>query len=48
VISADRAAGIILAKAGSGSVSAYVPARWRAVMTVIRAIPSFVFSRLGI
>jgi decaprenylphospho-beta-D-erythro-pentofuranosid-2-ulose 2-reductase len=48
VISADRAAEIILAKAGRGSVSAYVPARWRLVMAVIRAIPSSVFSRLGI
>jgi len=48
VISADRAAEIILAKARRGTVTAYVPARWRLVMTIIRSIPSFVFSRLGI
>jgi short-subunit dehydrogenase len=48
VISADRAAEIILAKARRGVVTAYVPARWRIVMTVIRAIPSMIFTRLGI
>lgn len=48
VISADRAAEIILDKASRGAVTAYVPARWRLVMTVIRSIPSFVFTRLGI
>ena len=48
VISADRAAEIILAKAGRGVVTAYVPARWRLVMTIIRSIPSFIFSKLGI
>ena len=47
VISADRAATIILKKARSGAVSAYVPARWRLVMTVVRSIPSFIFSKLG-
>jgi short-subunit dehydrogenase len=48
LISADRAAEIILQKAGRGAVTAYVPARWRLVMTIIRSIPSFIFTRLGI
>jgi decaprenylphospho-beta-D-erythro-pentofuranosid-2-ulose 2-reductase len=48
VISADRAAEIILNKARRGVVTAYVPARWRVVMTIIRSIPSFIFSKLGI
>jgi short-subunit dehydrogenase len=47
VISADRAAEIILKKATSGVVTAYVPARWRLVMTIVRSIPSFIFSKLG-
>ena len=47
VISADRAAEIILEKARRGVVTAYVPARWRLVMTIVRSIPSFVFSKLG-
>jgi short-subunit dehydrogenase len=48
VISADRAAEIILDKVRRGAVTAYVPARWRMVMAIIRSIPSFIFSRLGI
>ncbi len=48
VISAERAADIILDKARRGSVCAYVPARWRLVMMVIRSIPSSIFTRLGI
>ena len=47
VISADRAAEIILKKARRGVVTAYVPARWRLVMAVVRSIPSFIFSKLG-
>jgi short-subunit dehydrogenase len=47
VISADRAAEIILKKASRGAVTAYVPARWRLVMMVVRSIPSFIFSKLG-
>ncbi len=47
VISADRAAEIILKKARRGVVTAYVPARWRIVMTIVRSIPSFIFSKLG-
>ncbi len=48
LISADRAAEIILEKAARGAVTAYVPARWRLLMTVVRSIPSFIFTRLGI
>jgi len=48
VISPDRAAEIILDKAARGVATAYVPARWRLVMTVIRAIPSMIFTKLGI
>ena len=48
VISADRAAEIILDKVRRGTATAYVPARWRMVMAIIRSIPSFIFSRLGI
>jgi short-subunit dehydrogenase len=48
LISADRAAEIILNKARRGVVTAYVPARWRLVMMVVRSIPSFIFSKLGI
>jgi NAD(P)-dependent dehydrogenase (short-subunit alcohol dehydrogenase family) len=48
VIPPERAAEIILAKARRGAVTAYVPARWRLVMTVVRAIPSFIFTRLGV
>ena len=47
VISADRAAEIILAKARRGVVTAYVPARWRMVMAVIRAIPSIDLHQAG-
>lgn len=48
LISADRAAEIILRHARRGSVCVYVPARWRWVMLVIRSIPSLVFRRLKI
>jgi short-subunit dehydrogenase len=48
MISADRAAEIILRKARRGSVTAYVPARWRLVMWVIRSIPSFLFRYLKV
>lgn len=48
LISADRAAEIILRKARGGAVVAYVPARWRWVMLVIRSIPSFIFRRLKV
>ncbi len=48
LISAERAAEIILAKARRGVVCAYVPARWRLVSWVIGSIPSFLFRRLKI
>lgn len=48
VISADRAAEIILGKAERGATCAYVPARWRWVMLVIRSIPSLIFRRLKV
>ena len=48
LITADRAAEIILRKAERGSTTAYVPARWRMVMAVIRSIPSIVFRRLKV
>lgn len=48
VVSADRAAELILRAARRGKVSAYVPARWRLVMWIIRSIPSAVFRRLKV
>lgn len=48
LISPDRAAEIILKHARRGTTTAYVPARWRLVMTVIRCIPSFIFRRLKV
>jgi decaprenylphospho-beta-D-erythro-pentofuranosid-2-ulose 2-reductase len=48
LISAEKAASIILKKAKRGSVTAYVPARWRALMFVFRSIPSFIFRRLKV
>jgi short-subunit dehydrogenase len=48
VVSADRAAEIILANVRRGREVFYVPARWAAVGAVVRAIPSFVLKRLPI
>ena len=48
LISADRAAEIILGHARRGTTVAYVPARWRWVMLIIRSIPSFLFRRLRV
>ena len=48
LISADRAAEIILRKAERGVTVAYVPARWRWVMLIITSIPSFIFRRLKV
>jgi short-subunit dehydrogenase len=48
LISADEAAKKILAAARRGSVTAYVPARWRLVGMIIRHIPSFLFRRMKI
>jgi short-subunit dehydrogenase len=48
VISAEKAAAAIVAAVRRRKTVAYVPARWRAVMFVIRNIPSFVFRKLNV
>jgi len=48
LISPERAAEIILSKARRISGTAYVPARWRSLMWVIRRIPSWLFRRLRV
>jgi len=48
LISPDQAAAQILAAARRGSITAYVPWRWRLVGLVIRSIPSFLFRRMKI
>lgn len=48
VVPADKAARLILRHAHRGSVTAYVPGRWRWVMAVIRSIPSVIFRRLSV
>ncbi|MCC7437258.1 MAG: SDR family NAD(P)-dependent oxidoreductase [Armatimonadetes bacterium] len=48
LISAERAAELILKAAKRGKKTAYIPARWRLVGTVIRFFPSFIFRRLNI
>jgi NAD(P)-dependent dehydrogenase (short-subunit alcohol dehydrogenase family) len=47
-IPADRAAALILRARDRRRAIAYVPAKWRLIMLVIRNIPSFVFRRLSI
>jgi NAD(P)-dependent dehydrogenase (short-subunit alcohol dehydrogenase family) len=47
-ISAERAAEVIVRRARRGRETVYVPARWRYVMWVIRAMPSFLFKRLKV
>lgn len=48
LIEADVAASGILAHARAGSVEGYVPAPWWPIMTVIQAVPSFIFRRTNI
>jgi NAD(P)-dependent dehydrogenase (short-subunit alcohol dehydrogenase family) len=48
LISADRAAEVILSCVRKRKAIAYVPARWRMLMCVIRNIPSFLFRRLNV
>ncbi len=48
VISADRAAELILRSVSKRQAIAYVPARWRVLMFVMRNIPSIVFRRLNV
>ena len=47
-VTADRAADLILKKARCGVSTAYIPARWRLVSLIVRAIPSWLFRRLGV
>lgn len=47
-ISADSAAVRILKATAKQKAIVYVPFKWRLIMTVIRAIPSFVFRKLSI
>jgi len=47
-ISADRAAELVLRARDRRRAIAYVPAKWRPIMFVIRNIPSVVFRRLSI
>ncbi len=48
VISADRAAELILKCVNKRKAVAYIPARWRPLMCVMRNIPSFIFRRLNV
>lgn len=48
MVSADRAAELLLRAARRGATVAYVPARWRLVSLVLRSIPSFVFRRMRV
>jgi NAD(P)-dependent dehydrogenase (short-subunit alcohol dehydrogenase family) len=47
-ITAERAAELIVRAARKRKAVAYVPAKWRPIMTVIRLIPSSVFRKLSI
>jgi NAD(P)-dependent dehydrogenase (short-subunit alcohol dehydrogenase family) len=48
VISAQDAASQIIAASEKGKHTAYVPAKWRPVMAIIRSIPSPLFQKLNI
>ena len=48
LISASEAARLILAGAARGAATVYVPARWRPIMAILRAIPSRIFRRLDV
>lgn len=48
VIPAEKAADEIIDAAEGGRMTVYVPGRWRAVGTVVKLIPSFVFRRLNV
>lgn len=48
LISAERAAELILRAVRKRKAIAYVPGRWRLLMAVIRSIPSFVFRKLNV
>lgn len=48
LISADRAAELIIKAAQSGRNAAYIPARWRVVGLIVRSIPSRIFRYLSV
>jgi decaprenylphospho-beta-D-erythro-pentofuranosid-2-ulose 2-reductase len=48
LVSAERAADLIMRAAGRGTSTVYVPERWRVVMAMLRMIPSVVFRRLDV
>lgn len=48
VISAEKAASIIINSANSNKEDIYVPGRWWFVGTIIRWIPSFIFKKLNV
>lgn len=48
LISADRAAELTIRAATKRKAIAYIPARWRLMMAIIKTIPSFVFRRLNV
>jgi NAD(P)-dependent dehydrogenase (short-subunit alcohol dehydrogenase family) len=48
LIPVEEAAQQILAAAARGSRTAYVPAKWRPIMAVIRSIPSPIFQKLNV
>jgi len=48
MISADKAATLILEHARNGTPVAYVPGIWKLLMSVIRSIPQAIFQRLDI
>lgn len=48
VISAEKAASIIIKAADSNKEDIYVPARWWLVGTIIKLIPSFIFKKLNV
>jgi len=48
MISPDEAADTIVRRVERGAEVFYVPARWRLVGTIVRALPSFLFRRINI
>lgn len=47
LISAEKAAELILAAARKGKTCAYVPGSWRLIMFIVRSIPSVIFRKLN-
>lgn len=48
IITADKAASLILEHARKGTAVAYVPGVWKILMAVIRSVPQAIFQRLDI